>query len=835
MESIYHVGDLGHLMLLLSYVSVGLSFCGAFFCIRSGEERWWRYACWMAALHAVTLLTASGLLLYLLVSDRFEYHYVWSHSMTSLPIAYKIAAFWEGQEGSFLLWMMGHLCCGVVCCWRSSAYRRELLALLALIQMGLASMLLGVVIGGWKLGSSPFLLLREVIEMPIFATNPGFVPEDGMGLSPLLQNYWMVIHPPVLFMGFAMVSVPFAYVAAGLWQRRLRGALEATQLWLLVAIAVLGVGILLGAIWAYETLNFGGYWNWDPVENAVYVPWLVLVAAQHLLRLYLRRGVALTAAVYAVFLAFFLVLYATFLIRSGVLGQSSVHAFTDAGLSAQLIGWIAVMVVVSCVLVYRRRAILRVRRRITYAPHKLDLYLVLGASVLALMALQVLLPTSLPVFNELVYLVGGESNLAPPADPVAFYSSGQLYFVLLLLLLSAVGQLVYGWSPRSRGDWLRLVARPLVMTLIVATLAVIGWKMWQIEWIFLLTAALYALVANGWLMIRLLSRSPISCGGALAHMGVALMVLGVLFSSGYAELISTNHTGLIWHRDFPDEVNEENILLFQHHTRQMEGYSLRYRRKMRRLEGVPFYVSEDELEMVPNRGYCRVKKDLRSDQATYARRGDTVRLEVPVRTYFEVSYMGAEATHFIYPSAERTSDEGIIYSPYILRSVTQDIYAHVRTFSSSEDVEWSEPQTIEVQPRAQFFAHDYAARILSVEQLGAITGLTLNEDDLALRAKVEVIGPDGRHVLEPTLIIRKEGKGTELGFIYDERLDLGLRIALTGIYPDRDRVELQLRTTQVPWVILEVVRKPLINLLWGGALLLVIGLGWTWTHRRAKL
>ena len=200
MELSYRIGDLGHLMLLMSFVSLGLSFCGFVLHLKSGVQRWWRYASWMAAIHAVAVLCASGLLVYLLVLDRFEYHYVWSHSMSALPMAYKVAALWEGQEGSFLLWMIGHLCCGMVC-WRwGGRWRAEVLAVLALLQLGLASMLLGVVIGGWKLGSSPFLLLRLVVEMPVFETDPGFIPEDGMGLSPLLQNYWMVIHPPVLFM-----------------------------------------------------------------------------------------------------------------------------------------------------------------------------------------------------------------------------------------------------------------------------------------------------------------------------------------------------------------------------------------------------------------------------------------------------------------------------------------------------------------------------------------------------------------------------------------------------------------------------------------------------------
>ena len=367
--------------------------------------------------------------------------------------------------------------------------------------------------------------------------------------------------------------------------------------------------------------------------------------------------------------------------------------------------------------------------------------------------------------------------------------------------------------------------------LLLSAVVIIFWEMQQLEWILLLTSAFYALVANGYLLIRLLRRSPRISGGAIAHLGVALMVVGLLFSSSYSELISINRTGLIWHKDFPDEVNEENILLFQYQPRQMKGYGLRYEGRMRRLEGVPFYVPAEELDLRSDPRYCRAVVDLRQGDRIYARRGDTLSFVLPVKEYFKITYSASDESALIYPSAQRAQKESIIYSPYILRSVTQDLYAHVRTFSDPDDLEWSPPETLELHPRAEFFANDYAARILLVEQLREVEGLHLGAEDLALQAQIEVLGPEGRRVLEPILLIKKKGKETKLGFIWGEQLDLGLRIALTGIYPDRNQVELQVRTAQVPWVILEIVRKPLINLLWGGALLLLLGLGWTWVHR----
>ena len=834
MELGQNIGDWGHLMLLLSFVSLGLACCGYVGHARTSEPKWWRYAVSMSSIHAFSLLVAAGLLSYLLISDRFEYHYPWSHSMASLPFSYKFASFWEGQEGSFLLWMMAHLLLGAVLIKVRGKLQTEALAILSLTQWGLSSMLLGVVIGDWKVGSSPFLLLREVIDAPIFDTNPNFLPKDGMGLSPLLQNYWMVIHPPVLFMGFAMVSVPFAYVCAGLWKKDLKAGLKRAFPWVIGAVAVLGIGIAMGAIWAYETLNFGGYWNWDPVENAVYVPWLVLIVALHLMILSIRKGLALRGSVYAVFMSFWLILYATFLIRSGVLGNSSVHAFTDAGLSGQLIGFVVLMVGVGVLLMYQRRKLFP-KSKWSYRPHKVDVYLVLGASCVALMAFQVLLPTSIPVFNALVGLWGVDSKLAPPADPVIFYSRTQLYFAALLMLLSGAGQLIYWKQAKDQKSWLRFILNPLVGALLVSALVIVFWGIQRLDWMLLLAAGCYALIANGEIAWRLLGQRPSLCGGALAHLGIACIVLGILFSSGYAQVISTNQTGLIWHKDFPDEVNENDILLFQYQKRQMQGYSLLYQGIHKRLKGVPVYVPAAYLVSLGNPLLVRTKVNISTTDGAqlYARKGDTLQLEVPVKDYFKIIYQSeAGETELIYPNAQPTEEEqGIIYGPYILRKIWKDIYTHVRTFSDPEEIKWSDPQTLNVQPRSRFFVNDYAAKILGIEQIDQLEGLEVNKNDILLRAQIEVLGPDGPRYAEPVLILQESGAGSRLGLISDEIVDLGLHISLKGLDPDRDRVELQIRTTQSPWVILEVVQKPFINLLWGGLVLLVVGLGWSLSHR----
>src|SRR5690606_14018216 len=211
-------------------------------------------------------------------------HYAYSYSDSKLPGYFLLSTFWNGQEGSFLLWMFWHAVLGIVLIHTNRFWEAPVMTVFSTVQAFLASMILGVVLPviNYKIGSSPFILLRDSLpDAPVFQVNPEFVPEEGRGLNPLLQNYWMVIHPPMLFLGFAATLIPFSFCIAGLWLKKYREWVRPAIPWSLFAGATLGLGILMGGYWAYETLNFGGYWNWDPVENAFYLPWLVLVASIH--------------------------------------------------------------------------------------------------------------------------------------------------------------------------------------------------------------------------------------------------------------------------------------------------------------------------------------------------------------------------------------------------------------------------------------------------------------------------------------------------------------------------------------------------------------------------
>ncbi len=218
------IGKLGHLFVIISFVSAllaSVSYLGSSISKTGDRITGWRNnGRFFFYLHALTVMGILVTLFVIIGGNYFEYHYAWSHSSKYLPFYYKIAAFWEGQEGSFLLWAFWHVVIGLFLIRYSKSWEAPVMTIFTFVQAFLVSMILGVAIFGHKIGSSPFMLIRDVLKDPIFKINPNFIPADGSGLNPLLQNYWMVIHPPTLFLGFALTIVPFSFAIASLWSKK---------------------------------------------------------------------------------------------------------------------------------------------------------------------------------------------------------------------------------------------------------------------------------------------------------------------------------------------------------------------------------------------------------------------------------------------------------------------------------------------------------------------------------------------------------------------------------------------------------------------------------------
>ncbi|HRD39020.1 MAG TPA: cytochrome c biogenesis protein CcsA, partial [Bacteroidia bacterium] len=310
-----------------------------------------------------------------------------------MPMRFIMSCFWEGQEGSFLLWTFWNVVLGLIL-QRSlkNEWEAPVMAVFSLAQVFLASMIMGIYIGDYKIGSNPFLLLREhpdFMNLP-FLQIPNYLEKiDGRGLNPLLMNYWMTIHPPTLFLGFSATLPPFAFAIAALWNKKYHDWQSIALPWTFFGILILGVGILMGGAWAYEALNFGGFWAWDPVENSSLVPWLILVGAGHVMIVNKNKGGSLFTTHLLSIGSFLLVLYSTFLTRSGILGDSSVHAFTDLGMQGQLVLYVLTFMLL-CVALLIENDLLRVSYILgslliaffsgIYGHKKLALYVWLGSS-----------------------------------------------------------------------------------------------------------------------------------------------------------------------------------------------------------------------------------------------------------------------------------------------------------------------------------------------------------------------------------------------------------------------------------------------------------------------
>lgn len=329
--------DLGRWALLLSFVVSAYAIAASLVGVKSGSDR--LTASGRNALLAVaTLVTiAIGSLLYLLLARQFQVQYVWSTVSTYLPTVYVISALYAGQEGSLLFWLWLVSIFGAIVILRPRAWNRTLqpyvTAIVAGTQLLFAFILVFV--------SRPFALLAQA-------------PAQGQGLNPLLENPGMIYHPPTLFLGYAAYAIPFAYAIASLASGHLGSEwIRRTRIWNLFAWLTLGVGILLGAQWAYVELGWGGYWAWDPVENSSLIPWLVGTAYVHSVMIQERRGVFKRWNIVLITLTYALCIFATFVTRSGLI--KSVHAFERSPIGYIFLGFLAVILAITGWLLYYRR------------------------------------------------------------------------------------------------------------------------------------------------------------------------------------------------------------------------------------------------------------------------------------------------------------------------------------------------------------------------------------------------------------------------------------------------------------------------------------------------
>ncbi|MEK0440269.1 MAG: hypothetical protein RLZZ504_1185, partial [Bacteroidota bacterium] len=545
------LGNLGHVFVILSFVASLLS---AIFYFQHEQNKLGNSLIWgkrFFQIHAAAIVAVFVVLFSIIFYHRYEFHYAWRHSSNSLPVYYMISCFWEGQEGSFLLWLFWNALIGLVLQRTAKDWESPVMVVVAFAQIALGSMLLGFHWGELKIGSSPFDLLREqrpdFLNIPILGQlgvgNYLQVFKDGNGLNALLQNYWMVIHPPTLFLGFATAIVPFAYSIAALWRNNDRGWIAHALIWGLICVGILGLGIIMGGFWAYEALSFGGYWAWDPVENASLMPWLIMASAAHMLIITKATGRHLFTSHLLTQLAFWLVLYATFLTRSGILGEASVHSFTDLGLSGQLLLFLLAFLALGLVVVLQgtqRRIALIFIGAVLFVPmilaysikspeavetfyqwlkglgtllflgwlvyyvyalyqrtkidmddeklHSREFWMFLGSMFLILSLVQVFAATSIPVFNKLF----GYKTAVPSA---ADYNRVQLWLAMPIMLLMSLGY----WFKFRGTEWSN-IKKPLTQigigVILITALLIFGFDIKEFKFVLFLLLSVALIVAN---------------------------------------------------------------------------------------------------------------------------------------------------------------------------------------------------------------------------------------------------------------------------------------------------------------------------------------------------
>src|SRR5215831_3715313 len=461
-------GFLGHFFITFSLVASLVATFAYFKATRSkigsDADSWKTLARGAFAVESLSVFAIFGILFYIISNHLFEYKYAWQHSSRTLEVKYLLSCFWEGQEGSFLLWSIWHCVLGLILIRKARQWEPPVMTVVSFAQFCLATMIAGIYFFNWRMGSNPFALLRNEMDAPIFS-QPNYLSfiKDGNDLNPLLQNYWMVIHPPVLFLGFASTIVPFAFAISGLWTKNFGEWTKQALPWALFSAAVLGTGIMMGGRWAYESLNFGGYWAWDPVENASLVPWLTLIGGIHTLLIYKHTGHSLRATHFLFLITFSLVLYSTFLTRSGVLGDTSVHAFTDLGMNFQLLAFLFVFLIPSFAFyAIKYNSIAHIVKEEQTSSR--EFWMFIGSLIFFLTAFFIAIATSLPVINKIF-----GSNFTMGEDAVFSYNRVIIFVAIIIGILTAVVQYLK-YKQTEPKFFRKKILRPTIASILISSL-----------------------------------------------------------------------------------------------------------------------------------------------------------------------------------------------------------------------------------------------------------------------------------------------------------------------------------------------------------------------------
>ena len=514
---------------------------------------------------AISVLGASAYLMSAILNHQYEFKYIYDYSNSDLSMGMLMSTFYAGQEGSFMLWLLLTALSGIALL-EYTAKRGDLESRVMMVFTLALAFLLVMVSPGLK---NPFTLIwldptyidmknisQSFLSLPflqdflftdqstgsslvllneklagLLASN-GISVNDfiafGKGLNPLLDNFWMQIHPPMLFIGFAMSTVPFAFAFAALIKNDYHEWVAPSLPWLLGGMAVLGLAIMLGGYWAYIILGWGGYWGWDPVENSSLVPWIIGVAGIHTMIIQKKTqtkehpGRFIKTNLILSILTYLLVLYSTFLTRSGVLGDASVHSFVSPGMVTYilLLLFIGTFTVLGFGgIIYRWKYL---EKTFTVEQNILsrELALFTGAVILIGSSAIILAGTSAPIFGSAV--------------EISFYNEMNLPIAILMGLLIGVS-LLMNWKKTDEKTLINSLKIPLAITFVLtlATFVISGLN--DIMAVLFLFSAFFVIVVNVKVASKIVKENFTFLGGYIAHIGIALFMLGVVASGWFTQ------------------------------------------------------------------------------------------------------------------------------------------------------------------------------------------------------------------------------------------------------------------------------------------------------------
>ncbi len=813
------LGLLGHLALIVAFVACGLSAFAFFWSTQHPAQaaRWRPVGRLAWGVSTAGVVLACGVLWYLLVAHQYQYAYVYQQSSNELPLYYTLSSFWAGQEGSFLLWgLMMSLVGASLIALAKRSYETAVMAVVGLTQFFLLSMIVGLHVGPLAIGASPFDTLAQAFpEAPIFRQNPGFIPADGTGLNDLLQNPWMAIHPPMLFAGFSAMVVPFAFAVAALWTERYTQWVRPALPWTLFAVGILGVGIAMGGYWAYVTLSFGGYWAWDPVENSSLVPWMVGVAAFHTMLVQKKSGSSHKAAIVLAILSYIFVVYSTFLTRSGILGDISVHSFVDLGLYNQLLVWIVAIGAVGFGLfAYRYKDLPTPDRE----PRTLsrEFMIFSGAMLFTAAAAVIILGTSAPIFGRLF-------RDAPSAVPLSFYNEWTLPLALGFTFLAGLGQLFW-WQKMSVENLNRVLLKPIALAT-ACTIAVLMatpfaemtivfpsqpaappmaseaglfgglaqfWAIYgtALQLLLLTFAAFFAFFGNGLVLWRVGRGNPRMAGGALTHVGFALLVLGVVASSGFGQALPQ-----VGQRTVEGREARDNFVLARGETRTINGYDVTYTEKTYNERGRGRY----HLAITDPRG------------RSY--------------TMAPVAYESNEGQWVMHPDVKAFVEKDL-FAAVFPREATG--MANQQSERPGGEIELAQGDSTTIG------AAEYALAFKGYD-LGVATDLVPADAEVSVAAVVDVTHlPSGEtRTMRPIYIVMPDGSQQ---FVETRARDWNVGLAFTAMDVNSGKVTLAVDGVDVmpeDWIVVQAYEKPFISLVWMGIIVMTLGFGVA-TVRRAR-